>query len=171
MIFQSETTWLNRKGLVERSCFFVLTKCVGFFFIVFLTSYFMLHTVPHYTETTPDNSWLCCIIILALSWSSLALFDGLLHWCQGLAFYSAPSARVWISQPGSYSKAQMTAILTRNDAFVPDSGLELVSKPHILPLFSHQRHFYQAGIKQNTRAITLSHGLLSHGPQRQNGQE
>lgn len=120
------------------------------FIIVFLTSYFMLHTVPHYTETTPDNSWLCCIIILALSWSSLALFDGLLHWCQRLAFYSAPSARVWISQPGSYSKAQMTAILTRNDAFVPDCGLELVSKPHILPLFSHQRHFYQAGIKQKT---------------------
>ena len=53
------------------------------------------------TEKTHDNSSLCCII---LPRSSLALFDGPSHRCQALAFYSAPSARVWISAAWSSFK-------------------------------------------------------------------
>lgn len=57
----------------------------------------------------------------------------------------------------------MTAILTWNSAFVPDCALELLSKPHILPLLSLWSIFFcQAGIKQNhIRASEFSQAFVA----------
>lgn len=78
----------------------------------------------------------------ALPRSSLALFDGSLRRCQGLAFYSAPSARVWISAGWSLFKASNDCNSHMEWCFCPSlcSGVGL--KASHSSLLSDRRPFF-----------------------------